>query len=210
MIERSLTPDERAGLANRLTRARRESRVALAKTALSSLFVCGVLAVLTRLASDAPTSVIVAFWALLAVVFTLWIGLPWHRTMRQQVASLGDALQAGRARVTHVQSPAVVEFEEEEDEGACYAFAWGTDASLFIVGQEVYEDVDFPNSDFSIIDVLGTHGRPVDTLIVKFGTKLTPLHVVSAKAKRLVEIPDHLTIVNKPVDRVESALPQAH
>ena len=209
MTERPLTTDERAGLADRLTRARRESRVALVKTALASLMVCGVLAVLTRLASDAPTSVIVTFWSLLAVVFTLWIGLPWHRTMRQQVASLGDALQAGWARVTHVQSPAVVEFEEEEDEGACYAFAWGTDASLFISGQEFYEDVDFPNSDFSIIDVLGTHGRPVDTIIVKFGTKLTPLRVVSANAKRLVEIPDHLTIVNTPVDSVELALPRA-
>src|SRR5262245_15973119 len=202
-------PDERAGLAERLTRARRESRVALAKTALASLLVCGVLAVLTRLASDAPTSVIIAFWSLLAVVFTLWIGLPWHRTMRQQVASLGDALQAGRARVTHVQAPAVVEFEEEEDEGACYAFAWGTDASRFIVGQEFYEDVDFPNSDFSLVDVLGTHGRPVDTIIVKFGTKLTPLRVVSANAKRLLEIPDHLTIVNTPVDSVELVLPKA-
>ena len=191
MTERPLTTDERAGLADRLTRARGESRTALAKTALSSLLVCGVLAVLTRLASDAPTSVIVPLWSLLAVVFTLWIGLPWHRTMRQQVASLEDALQAGRARVTHVQSQAVVEF------------------FLFIVGQEFYEDVDFPNSDFAIIDVLGTHGRPVDTIIVKSGTKPTPLRVVSANAKRLVEIPDHLTIVNTPVDRVELALPTA-
>jgi hypothetical protein len=49
----------------------------------------------------------------------------------------------------------------------------------------------------------------VDTIIVKLGTKLPPLRVVSANAKRLVEIPDHLTIVNTPVDSVESALPQA-
>ena len=57
MPERPLTTDERAALADRLTRARHESRTALVKTALSSLLVCGVLAVLTRLASDAPTSV---------------------------------------------------------------------------------------------------------------------------------------------------------
>jgi hypothetical protein len=52
-----------------------------------------------------------------------------------------------------------VEFEGEEDEGACYAFEYGLDASIFVAGQEFYDD-DFPNSDFSIVEILGASGDP--------------------------------------------------
>jgi hypothetical protein len=178
----------------------------LVKTALSSALVCGVLAVLTKAASNAPWLVVVLFWSALVVVFTVWIGLPWHRTMTLQVASLSDALRTGRARETRIQSTRAVEFEEEEDEGACYAFALGARASVFVVGQEFEEDDDFPNSDFAIVDLLGSHGRPVDSILVKNGTKLRPERVIAADVKRLVAIPEHLTIVEAPLDDVENAL----
>ena len=120
--ERSLTPAEVRTLSARLDQARRDSREALLKTGGASMLVCGVLALLTLGVSDAPVWVILLFWSALALLFTAWIGLPWHRTMRQQVASLDDAMRARRARTTRIQSSRVVEFEEEEDEGACYAF----------------------------------------------------------------------------------------
>jgi hypothetical protein len=77
------------------------------------------------------------------------------------------------------------------------------------VGQEFYEDDDFPNSDFSIIYLLGTHGRPVDFTLVKTGRKLVRTRVVPADTKRLVQVPDHLSVVGAPLDRVEAALPRA-
>jgi hypothetical protein len=208
-IDRPLTADERAQLSARLTAASAVRRAALGKAAISSLLVCGVLAILTRAASNADWWIILLFWSALGLVFTLWIGVPAHRMMQEHESMLSDALRASRARVWRVQSERVVEFEEEEDEGACYAFDYRDQASVFIVGQQFYEDDDFPNSDFSIIDLLGTHGRPVDSILVKTGRKLVPARVVPADTKRLVQLPDHLTVVGAPLERVEAALPMA-
>lgn len=207
--ERALTTDERAQLSARVTAVRSARRGALARTALASLLVCGILALLTIAVSDAPWSVILLFWSALVIVFVLWISVPQHRVMQEHEAVLSDALLTNRARVTHVQSARVVQFEEAEDEGACYAFDYRDQTSLFIVGQEFYEDDDFPNSDFSIVELLGTHGRPVDSTLVKAGTKLVPGRVVPADAKRLIQVPDHLSVVGAPLDRVEAALPRA-
>jgi hypothetical protein len=207
--ERVLTGAERHALAERVARAREEKRLALAKTAISSAFVCGFLGLLTYAASTAPLAVIVLFWSVLAGVFTLWLGLPWHRTMRDQVTWLEDAIAANRARVIRVVAGRVVEFEEEEDEGACYAFELGPESTVFIVGQEFYEDDDFPNSDFSLIDVLGTHGNAIDTLVEKAGSKLIPERLIPAAAKHMMEMPEHLTVINASVDVIEHALTHA-
>jgi len=208
-VERPLTAEERADLSARLTAAGSGRRTALAKTALSSLIVCGVLAMITIASSQSAWWIILLFWSALAIVFTLWLGVPWHRAMREHESMLSDALVASRARVWRVQSERVVEFEEQEDEGACYAFDYREETSVFIVGQQFYEDDDFPNSDFSLVDLLGTHGRAVDSMLVKTGRKLAPARVVPADVKRLVQIPEHLSVVQAPLDRVEAALPRA-
>lgn len=104
-------------LSARLENARAESARALVKTGAASGAICGALAVLTLVASTAPRVIVVGFWAALWLLFTLWIGLPWRRLMRGQIPILESALRAGRARVIRIQSPRVVEFQEEEDEG---------------------------------------------------------------------------------------------
>jgi hypothetical protein len=129
--------------------------------------------------------------------------------LQEHVSLVADAMASWRSRVTHVQSARVVQFEEEKDEGACYAFDYRDQTSLFIVGHAFYEDDDFPNSDFSIVELLGTHGRPVVSKLVNTGRKLVPGRVVPADAKRLVQVPDHLSVVGAPLDRVEAALPRA-
>jgi hypothetical protein len=157
----------RAVLASR-ERRQGEPR-ALVKTGGVSTLVCAVLLALTLLASDAPWWIVTAFWLVLAAVFTLWIGMPWRRLMRQQVVSFEAALRANTARVTRVQSDRVIEFEEEEDEGACYAFALSDGTTVFICGQEFSGEERFPNSDFSLIDVLGPESNPITTLLEKNG-----------------------------------------
>jgi hypothetical protein len=109
--------------------------------------------------------------------------------MLSQIPALEDALCINRARVIRVQSERVVEFEEEEDEGACHAFGHDAASVVFIVGQEFYEDDDFPNSDFSMIETLGSRGTPVDIWLEKTGRKLTPDRVVSANVKWTLELP---------------------
>jgi hypothetical protein len=204
--ERPLNPEERRQLMARVRNARAESSRALLKTGGASAAVCGVLMLLTLWLSDAPAAVIVGFWALMTVVFALWTGMPWRRLMRGQIPILEDALKANRAREIRLVSNRVVEFEEVEDEGACYAFDDDGRSSIFITGQEFYEDDDFPNGDFSMIELLGTSGTAVDVLLVKRGRKLTPERVIPASVKDALELPDHLEVVPAPLERVESAL----
>lgn len=206
--ERPLTEAEREKLAARLAHARTEASRVLVKTGAASTAVCGVLMIATLLASTAPRPLIVGFWLVMAVLFTVWIGLPGRRLMVSQIPALEDALRAARARIVRVQSEHVVEFEEEEDEGACYAFETDPARVVFIVGQEFYEDDDFPNSDFSMIEVLGSRGSAVDVWVEKSGRKLTPDRVVAAKLKWTLELPDHLAVVDVPLDRVEDLLPK--
>jgi hypothetical protein len=206
--ERPLSGAEQVQLATRLANARTESTRALLKTGGAAAIVCGVLGILTLLASDAPRALIAAFWVVLWLVFTLWIGLPWRRLMRSQVRMFEEAIRANRTREIRLQATRVVEFEEEEDEGACYAFDHDGNAAVFIIGQEFYEDDDFPNTDFSMVEILGERGQPIDVLLTKRGQKLQPERVVPAEVKNRLELPAHLTIVPGTLDRIEASLLQ--
>src|SRR5262245_37760216 len=68
--ERALSDAERAQLSARLANARAESKRALLKPGGASAAVCGVLAILTLIASEAPRWVIVLFWGALWLLFT--------------------------------------------------------------------------------------------------------------------------------------------
>jgi hypothetical protein len=208
-FERPLTHDEQLHLSVRLASARDESRRALLKTGGASALVCGLLAAATLVVSDAPREVILLFWTALWLLFTLWIGLPWRKLMRSQIPVFEDGLRTNRVRVIRLQSSRVVEFEEEEDEGACYAFEHDADSSVFVVGQEFYEDDDFPNTDFSMLEILGAAGHPIDVLLKKDGHKLRPERVIAASLKHGLELPQHLDVVPAPLDRVERTLPAA-
>jgi hypothetical protein len=197
----------RERLSARLAHARTDARLALVKAGAASAAVCGVLMIATLLASTAPRPFVVVFWLVLAALFTIWVGMPGRRLMLSQIPALEDALRTNRARVIRVHSERVVEFEEEEDEGACYAFEHDAARVVFIVGQEFYEDDDFPNSDFSMIEILGS-GTPVDIWLEKTGRKLTPDRIVPARVKRTLELPEHLAVVDVPLDRVEELLPK--
>jgi hypothetical protein len=204
--ERPLSGEEHAQLRARLANARAESKRALLKMGGASASVCTVLLILTLLASDAPPVLIAAFWIVLCLVFTLWIGLPWRRLMRDQVRVFEEAIRTNRAREIRLQATRVIEFEEEEDEGACYAFDHDGNAAVFIVGQEFYEDDDFPNTDFSMVEILGERGQAIDVLLIKRGRKLQVERIVPAEVKNRLELPEHLTIVPGPLDRIEASL----
>lgn len=206
VTERPLTEEERHLLSLRLDRIGAESRKALLKTGAASTAVCAILAVITLLTSDAPRVVVLAFWGTLALAFGLWLGMPWRRLVRDQVRLLAEGFQTNRAREIQIRSPRVVEFAEAEDEGACYAFEYDDGESLFVVGQEFYEDEAFPNSDFSIVQVLGKSGQAIDQIVLKRGEKLRPERVVPASAKRRMDLPEHLTVVGAPLDLIEAAV----
>ncbi len=207
--ERQLTPEERGILERRCSALEVSSRAAMRRMGWISAAVCGVLAVLTLLASDASNVVVLVFWLTLAGVLTLWTGLPERRLLRAQYGALAEALKTDRARDFRIQATRVVEFEEIEDEGACYAFALDDQHTVLIVGQQYYESMSFPNDDFSIVEVLSASGTPVDELLIARGRKLPPERIVAADVKDVLELPEHLTVLPVRLDDVERAMAAA-
>ena len=96
--ERELTDAEREELTLRRNRLRNLGSTALLKFGIVSLVGCGVLAVVTILASDAPALVIVGLWSAMAMLFSFWIGIPERRQHVRQATALDDALRTNRAR----------------------------------------------------------------------------------------------------------------
>lgn len=77
---------------------------------------------------------------------------------------------------------------------------------MFVVGQEFYEDDDFPNTDFSMVEILGAAGGPIDVLLKKDGRKLPPERVIAASVKNGLELPQHLDVLPVALDRLERTL----
>ena len=160
-----------------------------------------VLWLLTLLASDAPWMVVTVFWLVTGGVIALWVG----RDMRKHASQFGDmaaglqsALRADAADVHDVRARAFVEFEEEEDEGAGYAFEIEGPRLVFVSGQEFYSSARFPSLDFSLVYVLDEAGRAVDMLIDKRGARATPAFTIPAVEHR--ERPEHLEVRAGTID----------
>ena len=100
----------------------------------------------------------------------------------------------------------MVEFEEEEDEGTCYAFQLLDGRIFFLSGQEYYSSGRFPNSDFTLVDISSEDGTVIIGHIEKRGRKLVSIRTVPAKKKAALKIPDDLQVINGDLSRIEQLL----
>jgi hypothetical protein len=207
--DRPLSDAEQVELAAQRANARIQSTRAPVKAGGVTTAICSVLLIVTLLAADAPRAAVGGFWLVVWLVMTLWVGVSLRREMRNKVHMFEEAIRANRVREIRLQSTRVVEFEEKEDEGACYAFEHDDNSVVFIMGQEFYEGDDFPNMDFSIVEILGERGQLIDELLIKRGRKLQPERVIPATLKNRLELPSPLTIVPVPLERLETSLPSA-
>ena len=173
---------------------------------LGLFLLCVLLAGWTVLESDISPLIIIGIWIFLAAAIGLWVGLEQHSRLRKLRLSLSQALESGRAREIRIVASGVVEFEEEEDEGACYAFQIADDRIVFVCGQEFYRSAKFPNSDFALIDVFGASGERVEFYIRKTGSKLVPARVVRADVKRRLRLPEHLHVMPGKLEQLEQLL----
>ena len=131
-----------------------------------------------------------------------------HRAVSQTLSYFKDALQHGRAHVERIQAQRMIEVEELEDEGACYFFEI-EDRRLFqLSGQEYYSSAEFPSSDFSLIDILDSHGNPVSSLIENKGARLEPCKVISATDKIKNLIPYDQNFIDCSIDEFEKFIKQ--
>lgn len=208
-FERPLSESEVRRIRRRAT-AVRERLWRGPRTALKiSSVLCGVLCVVTLLASTVEWRVIVVFWAAMALVFTALAVATGLRDLLRLARQLEETARLGKAEVVRVRCGAMVELEEIEDEGACYAFQVEPDKVLVVDGQEFYATKRFPNEDFDLVHVRDGSGQLVELFIETHGRPLTPSRTIPSTIKGTLEVPEHLSVVPGKLDELERVFARA-
>lgn len=144
-----------------------------------------------------------------AVPISLWSYLSLRPKLIASVCQFESALRRNEARAIRIQSDAMVEFEEVEDEGACYAFQLNDPWIVFVSGQDFYPSARFPNTDFSLVSINGDHEVLVESFVEKHGNKLKPVRMISSEQKSKLRIPSHLQTIQGDLSRIEYLLASA-
>ena len=206
---RPLTEAERRVIQAKVRASEARSRQTSSRAPVAATAVVLVLWLLTLLASDAPWTVVTAFWMIVGASIWLWVRRDLRKDASQQrqwTQGLESALRRDAADAYDVRARAFVELEEFEDEGACYAFELDERRVVFISGQEFYEAARFPSLDFSLVYPLDEADRPADLLIEKRGPKATPARTIPFAVKHGLEVPEHLEVLDVPLDQLEDRL----
>jgi hypothetical protein len=205
-VIRPLSDKEKRAIQKQIVSIKNRARPLRRRVVMTGLAVFGSLSALTILLSE-------THWLVPIILFTIVGGLIcWsvlhqeERTNRERIRQLESVLNQGSVREFRIQASNVVEFEEEEDEGACFAFQYAPDQLVFISGQEFYESSKFPNNDFSLIHIEDLSGNLVEFFIEKRGQKLRPDRIVAAMVKSKLKIPEHLTCVSGNLNDLEKLL----
>lgn len=162
---------------------------------------------LTLLASTTSSnwSIILIVWAGIAALIAVWLLLEERSRSSARTRSFEDALRRNQARVIRIRSDHMVEFEEQEDEGACYAFQVG-DRIIFVAGQDFYASAKFPNSDFSLVEITDSRDTLVEMVIDTAGKKLQPIRTISTELQSKLRTPEHLQILQGRLEGIDRLL----
>jgi hypothetical protein len=153
--------------------------------------------------THSPWYIVSAIWFGIGSVISLWNYFSEKPKERAAVELYAEALRRNQARETRIQSDEMVELEEEEDEGACYAFQLSRKRIVFVSGQDFYPSARFPNSDFSLVCVYSDKGVLVERFIEKRGKKLRPKRTISADRRTNLKVPSHLEVIEGTLDDLE-------
>jgi hypothetical protein len=148
---------------------------------------------------DLSTLWLSIFWVISAVITGVLAFFSVARDFRKEMQRVDDGLRQNRAEEIIVSAAKMVEFEEIEDEGACYAFQVNPSQIVFVCGQDYYSTRRFPSTDFSIIDIVGS-GVPV---IRNRGQKLAPIRVIDREVNKQLQSPDHLQLLEGRLESLE-------
>lgn len=122
-IVRALLEPERRAIRRSIERCRHRLNAAVRNTALfgaGCFVVTSAVIALDRKAIAPPFAI--AIWFVICALMSVWGAFGATRDLKKRIARLKRTLQRNEAREVTIQSTEMVEFEEEEDEGACYAF----------------------------------------------------------------------------------------
>jgi hypothetical protein len=185
-IVRPLSEKERrllsAALAQRQRRLATHHRRTLVLGLALFVIMWGLMVMATMADKKGPTW----YWSMLislgiALPISMWSYLSLRPKRFADVGNFESALRRNEARVIRIQSDMMVEFEEQEDEGACYAFQLNDHRIVFVSGQEFYPSAKFPNTDFSLVAIYGDNEVLVEGCIEKHGNQLKPARTISSK-----------------------------
>jgi hypothetical protein len=204
--ERELTPNEQELLNRKIILRRKQKNFALRRSFVSGLIVSAILSGLVLLASTAPRHIVLMFFLGTWLSLFLWVGMTEKKKLSKAVAELEGALARNRASVVRIASQKVVEFEEIEDEGACYAFQLPQNKIVFVSGQDFYPSAKFPNTDFEIVTVFDSRGLALDGWTVKNDKHLTPVRKIPSDVKKTLRPPEHLAVIDGNLDNLETLL----
>jgi hypothetical protein len=206
---RPLRDSEKRALRGKLGSLRRQGRRAVRASRWIGLGIFVVLWIVTLFASDVSWVMITGFWFVVGMVITLWA----RRDLVREVGHastmarrLESAVKHDEAAVYDIRAEAFVEFEEVEDEGACFAFDLGGGRIAFVSGQEFYPAAGFPSLDFSLVYILDEHGQAVDMFIDKRGPVAEPTRTIPAATKWTLDIPESLSVMDGALDELEEIL----
>ncbi len=169
----------------------------------------GVLWILTLLASDTAWPIVTGFWIVVGTGLYLWVRRDLTKNLdalREMRHAYESARRRNEAEVYEVKASGFAEFEEFEDEGACYAFQLDDDRLVFVVGQQFYPEGRFPSHDFSLVYILDERDFPADEVIEKRGPRAEPTRTIPAATKLRLEIPEHLEVRHGRLDQLEEML----
>ncbi len=164
---------------------------------------------LTPWGTDKQFWVATLTWLFIGAVLVGWAYWDLRRQSKAARQQFESALRRNAADVYGIKATRFVEFDEVEDEGAAYAFELQDGRIVFITGQDFYAHDTFPCLDFSLVHLLDEKGDIVELLVESHAAKAAPARVVTAPAKRSLELPAHLTVMDKPLEALEEKLRQA-
>jgi hypothetical protein len=205
-VTRPLSETERRLLTAALKHRQRRFENFPKRQLITGLAIFGVLWAWTMIATHTKWYITTAIWAGIGSVILLWVYFSEKPKEKAGVQIYEDALRRNQARVTRIQSDEMVELEEEEDEGACYAFQLRRQRIVFVSGQDFYPSARFPNSDFSLVHIYGEEEVLVESFIEKHGKKLRPKRTISAELKSKLKVPGHLQVIEGNLDDLEKLL----
>jgi len=210
-VERPLTPAEQRLMKTAVSWRRSRFQSLPRRIFQATGLIIGTLWLLTLLAmhfssQKMPWWIITLFWIVVGGAIALWTYIPEKRKLAADLAKFEKAVTQCKAIVVQVRSDRVVEFEEVEDEGACYAFQLQDGRIRFVDGQDYYAAARFPNTDFSLVHILGEDGELLECQITKHGQKLKPVRTITANVKSNLKVPWHLEIIEGNVDDLERLL----
>jgi hypothetical protein len=208
-VTRALTQKELRFLKNQRTALKRRRCTLWQRSVFAYVGIFGVLAILTLWAEGKNPHFILGFWGILGGLITVpGFIQEWFR-LSKKITAYDYAIFAGQCEDFTVLARRMWEFEEQEDEGACYAFELATGGVVFVVGQDYYASERFPNADFSIIEFRDRLGRVLDMTIEKRGKKIAPEQMIASKEKESLEIPEHYSFFEGTLEEVYAKLKKA-